>query len=68
MGLDCDNLTPLILINPHLTLTNFSPLLKTTNHVLVNVKLKKPVELAIYKGKLAGLLYKTTKISLPTIK
>ena len=61
-------MTPLNLINPQLTLTHFSPTLKTTNQILVDVKFKGRIELATYKGKLAGLLYKTIKISSPKIK
>ena len=66
--LDCITLTPLSLINPQLKLTHFSPPLKTTNHNLVNVKLKERIELTTYRENMAGLMYENTKISLPTIK
>ena len=68
MGLDCINFTLLSIINPQSMLTHSSPPLKTTNDILFDMKLKKRIELATYKVKLAGLVYKITKISLPTIK
>ena len=56
------------LINPQLMFTNSFLPLNTKNHILFKVMLKEKIELVIYKGKLAGLVYKTTKISLPKIK
>ena len=49
MGLDCIILTPLNLINTKLTLPQFYPPLKTTNHILVDVKLKKQIDIGTYK-------------------
>ena len=59
---------PLSLINTQLKITYFYPLLKTTNNILVGFKLKDQIEIETYKEKLAGLMYKTNKILLPTIK
>ena len=66
--LDCIFLALLSLINPQLTLTHFSLLIKTTNNILVEVKLKERIDLGTYKEKLAGLPHKTIKISFPTTK
>ena len=68
MGLDCITLTLLSIINTQSTLTLFSPPLNTTNHISVDVKSKERIEIATNKETWSGLLYKTTKISLPTIK
>ena len=48
-GLDGIYLILLSLINTQLSFTRFSPPLKRTNHVLVDVKLKERIELATYK-------------------
>ena len=68
VGMDCIILTPLNMINLQLTLPNFSPLLKTTNNILVNMKLKGHIYLATHMGKLYDLIYKTTNMSLPKNK
>ena len=68
VGMYCITLKLLMLINYQLTLTNFSSPLKTTNPILVDLKLKERIEITNHRGNLAGLMYKTTKISLTTIK
>ena len=45
-----------------------SPLLRTTNNILVDVKFNEVIELVTYNEKLSGLLCKTIKKYLPTTK
>ena len=68
VGMDCIILVVVSLINSQLTLLHSYLLLKTTNNILFDIKLKERIELVTYKGKLAGLPCNTTKTSLPTTK
>ena len=68
MDLEYIILILMIIINPQLTLSNSSILIKTTNNILVDIKLKERTGIVNPKGKLAGLPFKTIKTSFPTTK